>query len=48
MPDITARTIDETFLEQTPELSETEWQVIRENVRKNLTYDPIAVDEVCR
>ena len=48
MPDITDCTIDETFLEQTPELSETEWQVIRENVRKNLAYDPIAVDELCR
>ncbi len=48
MPDITAYTIAETFLEQTPELSETEWQAIRENVRENLAHDPIAVDELCR
>ncbi|MEJ6673633.1 MAG: hypothetical protein QNL57_08265 [Alphaproteobacteria bacterium] len=48
MPDITAYTIAETFLEQTPELLETEWQAIRENMLENLAHDPIAVDELCR
>ena len=48
MPDITAYTIAETFFEQTPELLETEWQAIRENMLENLAHDPIAVDELCR
>ena len=48
MPDTTAYTTTEIFLDKTPELSETEWQVIRDNVRKKLAHDPIAVDELCR
>ena len=48
MLDITAYTTTEIFLDKTPELSETEWQIIRDNVRKNLAHDPIAVDELCR
>ena len=48
MPDITAYTTTEIFLDKTPELSETEWQIIRDNVRKNLAHNPIAVDELCR
>ena len=48
MPDTTAYTTTEIFLDKTPELSETEWQIIRDNVRKNLAHDPIAVDELCR
>ena len=48
MPDIKAYTIAETFLEQTPKLSETEWQAVQKNVRENLAHDPIAVDELCR
>ena len=48
MPNITAYTTTEIFLDKTPELSETEWQIIRDNVRKNLAHDPIAVDELCR
>jgi predicted Rossmann fold nucleotide-binding protein DprA/Smf involved in DNA uptake len=48
MLDITAYTNTEIFLDKTPELSETEWQIIRDNVRKNLAHDPIAVDELCR
>jgi predicted Rossmann fold nucleotide-binding protein DprA/Smf involved in DNA uptake len=48
MPDITAYTTTEIFLDKTPELSETEWQIIHDNVRKNLAHDPIAVDELCR
>ena len=48
MPNTTAYTTTEIFLDKTPEISEIEWQVIRDNVRKNLAHDPIAVDELCR
>ena len=48
MPDTTAYTTTEIFFDKTPERSETERQVIRDNVRKNLAHDPIAVDELCR
>ena len=48
MPDITAYITSKIFLDKTPELSETEWQLICDNVRKNLAHDPIAVDELCR
>ena len=48
MPDITAYITSKIFLDKTPELLETEWQLICDNVRKNLAHDPIAVDELCR
>ena len=48
MSDTTAYTTTEIFLYKTSELSETEWQIIRDNVRKNLAHDPIAVDELSR
>ena len=44
----TSNYLGEIFLDKSPELSETEWQIIRDNVRKNLAHDPIAVDELCR